>query len=389
MQEMRVDRSVSEFSSRFGTDLVLAGTAAIDKTLLADFNVSVYEDEFNASRYGSRDKVLRFWQWKYAENPAAAGGGNFGWTASYKDDIVGQFHLFPATAKIGDGIYNCVWGSDLAIAKSFRNLGLSAILVQKARDEVSGRFDAFLLGGMNENSYGVFRKSGFLDLGKIPRFIFLYDLGAIAELSGVPKWLARMVWDARTFIMGRARYSAFKDTALSLREIVSFGSEFDELWTDVSGKYKCIIKRDSSFLNWRFVRQPLWGYRILSVFRTGRPRGYTVLREGSVKNGRFKGLKIGIVSDLFVDPDDTSAALYLLAGIEDHFRLSGMALIKCDLLSERLEGILRSYGYMMTDSAHEFMLNIHGALESGADGRAASLRENWFIGSADTDFDFD
>ncbi|MBN1353393.1 MAG: GNAT family N-acetyltransferase, partial [Candidatus Omnitrophica bacterium] len=156
MQKDFVDKNVENFvdAGRLGDDFSIKEMSSLDPAKVAQFNREVYKDEFNAARFNDPDRIVRFWRWKYYDNPGSKGIKNFGYLAEYRDTLIGQFHIIPAEVKIGKEYYRSAWGSDLAVAGEYRNLGLSAFLIQYARRRVGDDFAFFLLAGMNKNSYG-------------------------------------------------------------------------------------------------------------------------------------------------------------------------------------------------------------------------------------------
>jgi len=388
MEKTVTNSSIKEFAARLEKDLGVEKISGMDPGKLAEFNMELYKNEFNAERYADRAKILKFWDWKYRENPASKSEDNFGWVVTHKSEPVGQWHIIPADIKIGRADYKCAWGSDLAILKKYRNVGISAFLIQRAKKEVGEDFALFLLGGMNLNSYNIFKRSGFIDVGKVPRYIRILDLKEVLMRYGMPAFFAEAAGKLANLAYKMFSTVDRRDNTISVETAKAFGSEFEEFWNSVSGHYACIIKRNLKFLRWRYANQPLWPYTILKATRQDHMKAFAVLREGDIKNGRLKGAKIGIVSDILIDPEDKEATMGLLKAIEDFFKSKRALLVKCDVLNAHVEKVLAGAGYLRIKPQNEFMLNIHPKHMKAEDAELASLRKNWFISSGDSDFDY-
>jgi len=390
MQKENINRDILQFVSRFKKDFKIQDISEIEPGILAEFNKKAYKNEFNAARYQDQKKILHFWDWKYRTNPASRNIKNFGWVANYKDKLIGQFHIMPADVKIGDNYYCCAWGSDLAILTEYRNLGISTFLIQHAREEAGRQFASFLLGGMNENSYNVFKQSGFVNLGNIPRYIKILDIKTVLRSYGLPRFLYlaadKIVRLTRKLLPFKKR---MHDKAVELEMVNGFDDEFKRFWDSVAVYYRCIARRDLSFLKWRYRNQPLWTYTTLRVKRDNNMKGFAVLREADIKNGRLKGKRIGVVSDILITPQDRVSTQRLLTAILEFFQTKGVLLIKCDILNNFVEEALQKAGFWRIKSRHAFMLNLYNRNISKSDKDLAAARKNWFISSGDSDFDFD
>lgn len=360
MEQTAVDKNIQAFMLRMKESFSIERMRDVDPEKLVAFNMEVYQDEFNAARFANREEIKKTWDWKYYKNPASKDTDSFGWLAGYDEDLIGQFHFIPADVKIGDRLYRAAWGSDLAVLKPYRNMGLSAILIQHARNEVAKDFGLFLLGGMNDNSRAVFEKSGFVDLGKIPRFI------------KVPGW-----------------FKTKRDKSVNVAAVDSFNDEFESFWNSVSPYYECIVKRNTAFLKWRYKDQPSSPYTVLKATRDGKIKGFAAVREGHRKCGILKGRKIGVISDILIHPGDPEAAHSLLMAITDFFREKKVLFIKCEILNIHVEKALKKAGFAKIKPQYSFMLNAHKNKMSESDTKLASVRKNWFVSWGDSDLDYD
>jgi len=113
---------------------------------------------------------------------------------------------------------------------------------------------------------------------------------------------------------------------------------------------------------------------------SGEIKGYTVLREG-----KSRGLQVGIISDVFANPDDedTIGALFAFA-IKYFKRNTQIDLIRCDILNGKFEYCLKKMGFIRMFSKSHFMVtNIKDSL----DQKFIYDKNNWFVNYADCDLD--
>lgn len=383
------EEHLAEFARRFEKDIVIRPIAEVDPAVMRRFVRELYADEFNAARYADDGRTARLWEWKYRDNPAMGGTDRHGWVASHNGELIGQFHFIPAVVKAGAREYPCAWGSDLAIRRQYRSLGVSALLIRRAHEELARDRALILLGGMNPNSYAIFKNSGFIDCGRMPRYVRTLPAFSMAGGNGVAGLVAGTAARALAVASGIAASRAGLPEGMRVAEVKRFDGAFDDLWERASARIPCIARRDARFLNWRFIDQPLWPYTALKAEKGGVAYGYAVLRDGEVKNGRMKGARIGVISDILIDPDTAAAGMGLVREVVRIFRERGACLVKCDIVHGPTERILARSGFLRMRGANAFMLGVYDAHIAGPDGRCAEDRANWFVSAGDSDLDFD
>ena len=390
MQKNSVDTNIKHFVERFEKDFSIKEIRSLDLEKVVQFNREVYKDEFNSFNFSDPEKILKRWRWKYNSNPASGELKNFGYLADYQNTLIGQFHLMPADLKIGDSYYRSAWGSNLAVLKQYRNIGVSAFLIQHAREKISRDFAFFLLGGMNQNSYGVFAKSGFINIGTIPRYVKIMNFGILLTAYGLPGFLAlivkKTVHFAEKIISFRRRNY---DTAITVQVERNFGEDFKNFWDSVSAHYPCIVRRDPIFLAWRYINQPLWAYTVLTVKKHGSMKGFAIIREGEVKRGKLKGRKVGVISDILIDPCEAECSRKLLNEVTEFFKKKGALLVKCDILNKHVGRSLMDSCFIKIKSQNSFMFKDYREKVSESCPDPTLNRSNCFISSGDSDLDFD
>ncbi|OGW75340.1 MAG: hypothetical protein A2Z72_08430 [Omnitrophica bacterium RBG_13_46_9] len=390
MKRSVLNEDMTEFINRLESEISVAEISGTDTDKLAGFTKELYSGEFNAAHYSDINRIKEVWEWKYGANPASQGINNFGWMALHRGIPVGQFRIIPTAIKIGKKYIPGTCGTDLAVLKKYRNIGISNFLVKKVKEKIREKFGLHLICGMNPSSYIILKESGFTDMGIIPRLVRILDLRAILICYGIPGFLSSFAQGILDLFRKIASFGskAGKD-GINVEEVEGFDEDFQKFWDSVSEYYGCIAKRDVNTLTWRYKNQPLWPYTVLRVRKNGEMRGFTVLREGRIKDGRLKNRPMGIISDILVYPKDGKSARALLNETIKFFSdpHKNMLLIKCDILNKRVEDLLRKSGFIRIKSPNGFVLDT-GKLLSDEDKRLAAARDAWLITSGDSDLDF-
>ncbi|MBU0605757.1 MAG: GNAT family N-acetyltransferase [Candidatus Omnitrophica bacterium] len=360
---------------------------------LIEFFRAAYAGEFNAAGYRDDKKIIDKWEWANLNNPNRNGFRSMAWICRENNSrrIVGHFGIMPVSLKYKGSYYPAVWGRDLIVLPQFRKLGigpfLTSFVLKEARDEAA----IFMIAGLNDNDqvYRMYNKFGFADMGHIPLYVRVNRLKPVIRskinhkiltplLSGVGNLAIKLYYGCiRAF-----GYSRSDNGGICIDEIASFDGSFDRLWEEASAPFDIIVRRDSAALNWRFVRQPYWDYKIFKASRKDRrePAGYIVLREG-----KSRGLRTGIISDIFASADDQEILRSMVRFAVSYFAKNDyIAIIRCDVLSKAIGSALVNSGFISIPSGTRFMFT---NIRDGLYPAPFKDRNNWFIDYADSDLD--
>ena len=80
-----------------------------------------------------------------------------------------------------------------------------------------------------------------------------------------------------------------------------FDNAFTALWERLAPKFDLSVRRDSPYLNWRYIEPPHVRYSVVALKRQGEVHGYAVYRHRHEPLGR-----VTMLVDFLVDPDDVS-----------------------------------------------------------------------------------
>lgn len=323
---------------------------------IIEFQKTAHIDQFNFLEFIENKAVKKRFIWQYFKE-RDDNQMPFVWFARYKNEIIGQICFKPHEVKIEDNLYKAGWLQDLIVSPDFRNKGIGYFLIKYALKELNGHADLIFAGGTNKYSYPLLNVLGFIDIGILPRYIKI--------LSPLKK-------------------AAHEEETNNQTQ--GFNLDFDEAWSSFAQGRTCVFKRDKPEVRWRFMEQPLYDYKIFTEIKDAKISGYIVLRNGKMRNRRFKNLKTGVISDLFYQREDKRTFNSLLGKAITYFKNEGMNLVRLDILAPGVGFALLSRGFLRVPSTNKFLFFLlNKDLEAKKD--TILLKNSWFITFFDTDFD--
>ena len=354
---------------------------------IARFFKEGYSSAYNAPEYADRGKVIARWHWVNRENPYT---GHLGFPAWFcKDRTTGEIaaHLAytPVTASVEAKPCPAVWARDLMVLNKWRKSGIFALLFHVFMEEMKNRTAFTMLGGAHDYVVARYKKIGYVHLGYLPLYVCPVSCSRILQRYVKPKTIAdisgyilQCLLKGKQHLWNMGLSSAPRDTAI--RRIHDFDESFDVFWDEVSNAFPAIIRRDSTYLRWRFLNNPFWDYEIFKAERQGRILGYIVLREGISRD-----FTSGVISDILAHPEDTNTIRSLIRFAQTYFfGKKHIELIRCDILSRNFERQLKKLGFFRIQSTIHFLV---GNIKDGMDPDIILDRDKWFMDYADSDFD--
>jgi hypothetical protein len=226
------------------------------------------------SKWNSRN--LENWKWKFLDsNPA---GPSFIWVAELKDQIVAHFAAVPYRLKVFNTEVLASHSIGALVESRYQNRGLLKLVGDRLLGELKENGVVCTWGFPNQRAYEFEKKAlGYQDL------------------INFNEWYL-----ARNRFPGQ-----FSSTAT--RSIDMFDTSFDDLWQRCSNDYTVISKRDSEYLNWRYLERPDLEYFPFAFYEQNQVQGYVVL-----KLYREEDLLRGHILDIFARKNDVLAISSLI-----------------------------------------------------------------------------
>lgn len=279
------------------------------------------------------------WDW-LRRNPASEGTEPECWVVREGPTIVAASVLARARVDLRGLETQGVWGMDPVVIPERQRRGLGEALLRHW-DRQSG----VALGA------GLSSGTRFLlsDRGRWPEPVtipcLVKPLSRRAFLK--PTWPVSVnrVVSALAFPLVRvvARASPLREEVEQVRR---FDPTFDRLWERVAPRLDLAVKRDASYLNWKYVEPPHVRYCIAILRREDETHGYVVYRHLREPRGR-----VTLIVDLLTEPEDERGLKTLLRWIDREARAEDSDKIRCFAQHAGFRRMLRRSGYFVVKSA--------------------------------------
>ncbi|MBF0375522.1 MAG: GNAT family N-acetyltransferase, partial [Alphaproteobacteria bacterium] len=107
--------------------------------------------------------------WRFERHPLRGPDGPDLWIARREGQVVGQQAILPFPLRVGDGERRAAWAIDLMVAPEWRLCGVGPALYGEVQQS-----EATLCGlGVSDDALPAFRRAGWLDLDRVPRWLRL------------------------------------------------------------------------------------------------------------------------------------------------------------------------------------------------------------------------
>ena len=288
------------------------------------------------------------WEWQYRRNPNNPGREPEIWIAREGPAIVGQYATMPVQISIAGTHIQGSWGMDVMVAPERQRQGLGEILFRTWDRNVG----ASLGLGLSESSYRLFQKLRWPDLGPLPCFVKPLTRRAFRR----PNWpqpVNRLV-SALTVPVVKV-VARTQPLRAEVRLIQRFDESFSELWNTLAPKFDFAVRRDASYLNWKYVSAPHVRYSVAALRRDDRTVGYAVYRHLHEPRGR-----VTLLVDFLTDPDDEAGFRSLLHWIDREARAADSDKVRTFAMHAGFRRLLRRTGYFQVKSTVQFVAKVNG-----------------------------
>jgi hypothetical protein len=321
------------------------------------------------------------WKWQFLDNPFVIQTGSEIpiWLAIKNQEIIGQMCALPVRMKIGDQTYNGSWGCDFIVSPKSRGEGIG----YKLTDKYYRNFQICVGISMAGSTRHIWGKFNPIPLRSIYFYWFPIKLdktflnylfsNKLRLLHNVISKLGNILFSLKRKFNPLLRQEAKS----SIQEIFEFGDEIDDFIERTYEDYGAIVKRESAFLNWRFITNKEFMYHIFISKSNGRIKGYVVVRKPHPAE-----LNIGHIVDLYTEKNDIDTINDLILHSIRFFGNS-VAAIKCTTSIENTERLLKKYGFLKFIKLKPLALVSDPAIRE----KVLMEKEYWFMTLADQDLD--
>jgi GNAT superfamily N-acetyltransferase len=326
-----------------------------------------------------------FIRWKYFHNPA---GINYGRCAVSNGIPAGFFGNIPINLHFGKEVIKCAQAVDAMVAPQFRRQGLFTELGRQTYQKLDQ--DGFALTYTFPNPIseaGVLKHLDWTAVGRVPRYINILDLDAFLE-RGAHQGLKAAAY--RLLLGGtKPSYRRTGSSNVRISRVNAFDKRVDRLWEQIAPDLRIAVKRDYTYLKWRYIENPLPQYQILIAEQGSELSGYIVLssRDLIIR-------KAVAVAEFMVLPGDQAAGLALLEEATILVKEMGCATLECWMLPQHsfYTSLLKGSGFIYSNKGYmpglvkyttPFIIRPHPRLQLSPDPGDI---ENWFLTMGDHDY---
>ena len=326
---------------------------------------------------------LEYWKWRYERNPA---GSPIIWLAESNGKIVGHYGLTPRVMKIGNMYVRGSLAADAATHPDYRGRGVFSCLANKCLLDASARGITLTYGFANTRLAATYK-----------RYEQIGHISFMTRLIKVLNWksVLRTYLGKRPTEVAASDFLSFGSSSndnLTIERIARFDGAIDRLWAAVAHRFTVVVRRDQTYLNWRYTNNPSEEYAIYAGIKDDRILGYCVL-----KTLQWKGFTIGAIVDILGDEDEVIRSL-ICTGV-DWLKDHGADLVLCSMCEAHpFRNMFRSTGFvayppLSRDTALYATINLQGESIDERSAYSQSLllsqspflksKGNWFMMSGD------
>jgi hypothetical protein len=312
------------------------------------------------------------WDWQHRRNPHNATGLPGIWVAREGPTVVGHYQTLPVRLSLKGLEVDGAWGAGALIAPERDQQGLDEALV-RAWDRNSG---AVLVLGRPGESRQVLDRLHWPDSNVVPALVKPLTRRAF-RLPHLPTTFNRLI-SAVTHPLVQI-VSRTRPLRAECEPIRRFDAGFTALWDRLAPKFDLAVRRDSAYLNWRYIEPPHVRYSVVALKRHGELHGYAVFRHRHEPLGR-----VTLLVDFLVDPADVSGLKTLLRWVDRVARAEDSDKVRCSVMHGVFRRVLRRNGYFNVKSTLEVSVKVNAVqvpkgFYDDTDG--------WHITSGDSDQD--
>jgi hypothetical protein len=169
----------------------------------------------------------------------------------------------------------------------------------------------------------------------------------------------------------------------SVRELTHFDASHDRIWHTHQAEYSCAVRRDASYLNWKYVDQPGQDFLRLEITSSSGAQGLVVLTFRDPDEAyRYRR---AFIVDLVGPLSDEAVMAELLLTVSRAAVENGADALVCMHISPQLTAALKGVGFHLR-APSRYLLVRPGDLEAGLHQRLLDPA-GWFVTQGDSDID--
>jgi hypothetical protein len=312
------------------------------------------------------------WDWQYRRNPNNPSGNPLLWVVREGPTIIGHYATMPVRLSLSGREVDAAWGTDAMVAPERQRRGLGEDLFREWDRSVGASMGL----GLSESSSSLLKKLHWPDVTPIPGLVKPLTRRAV-RLPTVPMPINRF-FSFVTYPIVRVA-ARVRPLRADVEPIRRFDAGFTELWDRLADRFTLAVRRDASYLNWKYVEPPHVRYCIAALKRDGRAEGYAVYRHAQEPRGRVTWLV-----DFLADTHDELGFKTLLRWVDAEARQAGSDKIRCFASHLGYRRVMRHSGYFQMRHPMPLAVKINAV---NVPAQFYKATEDWHVTLGDSDQD--
>lgn len=209
------------------------------------------------------------WPWQYgwgAERSSVVAEDEAG-------NVIGFNGCMPVKVMLHGAVTDAVWSCDFVVDPHWRKRGVGRAMKQHLQD----LHPLIMALGISDAGAAVHGRAGWVPMPDVPQYSFQHSIR-----NG--KHLARRMLQAAMRLAGAARPVRHPAIEVNVLPAAQLPGDIETLWSRVEPTHGVVVRRNESYLRWRYVAHPVAKYQLIVVRRGGELQAVGVFRHGRTRS---------------------------------------------------------------------------------------------------------
>jgi hypothetical protein len=336
---------------------------------------ALFNSVFNKSR------SLDYWLWEFSQSP----NGFKAFIATENQKIIGHLAAINRKIEIGGDEFSASLEVDGMTQPKFARQGIFIGLGKRLLSEYRKEGTDIVYGFPNENALPGHRKMNCIELSPLHVMIRPVNYQNISRKmfsNGLARFFSSFAQKLTFSLLRRPKKSRLVN-GVNIITVEKFDDRFDDLWKESKNSHNIILKRDSTYLNWRYKNNPEIEYRIFSAEKEKKILAWIVVRTLD----RFN-LKNGAIVDILALPDQEENVHAMILKAVEFLKQKNVDLLAVSIPRSSLYyGLMKKCGFVncpksLNPKEEPFIIY---PVSEHANKDYVKDSKNWFITWGDTD----
>jgi acyl carrier protein len=286
--------------------------------------------------------VVPRWRWMFLESAQRLGLEPLYWTvADEHENWLAFMGAIPVEVQVHDRVGVFWWLVDTMVLEPFRREAYGLQLMAAAEKELP--FSLSL--GQSAEMRQILDKLGWRVVASQRTLVLpLKEWDLVRHRFSGKVMAAPAAVALRLAVATRRLWIGKIATSVELKPVVRYGSEHDTLWEQVRHAYPCAVRRNASYLNWKFVDQPGQEFLRWDCYLKGSLIGSAVVRTDAPN--KVYPYRRAYLVDVLIDANDSARVRAVFSAIARQCEALGAAALVWQITDSRLVRLARQLGFV-------------------------------------------